>query len=129
MSDPPEELALPTVSLEPVDHNVDWLSLLERVSACPVELLVPTEVSAWVPMLCEVPDEEPVIADTESLPPTPPSTLAEAIPGIPPLTEAPAFQLSLCELALELLCPWLIELPVELPNELVVEPPTEALSL
>jgi hypothetical protein len=72
-------------------------------------------VADWVPLLSELSEEDPVIEEEESLPPTPAVTLAEATPGTPPLTEPPAFQLSLCPELLELLVPRLCELPCELP--------------
>jgi hypothetical protein len=72
-------------------------------------------VAVWVPLLSELSEEDPFIEEEESLPPTPPFTLAEATPGTPPLIEPPAFQLSLCPELLELLVPKLSELPSELP--------------
>jgi hypothetical protein len=72
-------------------------------------------VAVWVPLLSELSEEDPFIEEEESLPPTPPFTLAEATPGTPALIEPPAFQLSLCPELFELLVPWLSELPSELP--------------
>jgi hypothetical protein len=82
-----------------------------------------------VPLLSELTDEEPMVEEDMSLPPIPPPTLAEATPGTPPLTDALAFQLSLCPEAAELLVPKAAELPVEIPLVLVAELPNEELSL
>jgi hypothetical protein len=69
-------------------------SLLDEDSTAPMVLPVPMLVENCVPLLSELPDEEPVVEEDWSLPPIPPPTLAEATPGTPPVTEAFAFQLS-----------------------------------
>jgi hypothetical protein len=93
VSAPPTELALPQVSELPLDHIEELLSLLPVLSEEPVPVLVPVvlesdvpllvddpvEVDALAPLLSVVLDEEPVLDEVESLPPTPALTLASLL--------------------------------------------------
>lgn len=135
MSAPPTELALPQLSALPLDQDDDVVSLLPVESDDPVPVLVPVVVESDVPLLVDEPvevdelelllsvvlDEEPVVDDVESLPPTPALTLADPTPGTPPVTVPLAFQLSDCPEVSELLVPLLVELPVEVPDVSVVD--------
>jgi hypothetical protein len=107
----------------------ELLSPLPVVSTDPLPVLVPVVREDIVPLLSELFVEEPAVEEEVSLPPTPAFTLADATPGMPPLTDAPAFQLSLCPDASELLVPVPEECPVDWPLVLEVELPAEALSL
>ena len=113
----------------PLETIEETLSLLPKVSADPLPVLVPLLVDSIVPLLSEVVDEEPIVEEDESLPPTPAFTLAEATPGTPPLADAPAFQLSMCPEASELLVPAPVELPVDIPLVLDSEVLDDELSL
>ena len=129
MSTPPTELALPQVSELPLDHIEELLSVLPVVSEVPLPLLVPMLVEAMIPLFSEEDKDEPVVEDNESLPPTPALTLAEATPGTPPLTDPPAFQLSLCPAVSELLVVIPVELPSDMPLVLEAELPSVVLLL
>lgn len=123
------ECALPQVSELPLDHIDVFVSLLPTVSALPVLVLVPRvadsiapllfatplELDSIAPLLSEVLADDPVLEEVESLPLMPPCTLAEATPGIPPLTEPPTFQPFVCPLDWDELIPAEVELPLEVP--------------
>ena len=129
VSVPPRELELLKVSEVPLDHIAELLSLLPVESADPVPEVIPWLDDSIIPLLSELVDEMPVVDDDESLPPTPAFTLAEATPGTPALTDAPAFQLSLWPEEAALLVPRLFELPEDTPLVFEIELPDEALSL
>ena len=82
-----------------------------------------------MPLLSDVPVDEPVVEDDESLPLTPALTLAPPTPGIPPLTDPPAFQPSVCPAVSEVLVPVEVELPLDEPLVLDSELLAEVLSL
>ena len=122
-------LALPQLSEIPLDHTAELPSLVPAVSTEPMPLEVPTLEDSISPLLPEVDDEEPNELEDESLSPIPAFTLAEATPGTPPLTDAPAFQLSTCPAEPELLLPALVVTPLLVPLVLVAVLPANRLSL
>jgi hypothetical protein len=129
VSPPPTELALPQESVLPPDHIEVLPSLLPVVSAVPVPVDTPLLDDSMDPLLSELDDDEPLEEDEESLPPTPALTLAEATPGTPPLTDPPAFQLSVWPEDSELLVPALVEFPDDIPVVFEAVLPEDTLSL
>jgi hypothetical protein len=126
---PPTELALPHVSTLPLDQEDEDESLLPVVSVAPVPVVAPVLEDSDVPLDSDAPVDEPVVEDAESLPLTPALTLAPPTPGIPALTDPPAFQPSVWPAVSEALVPVELELLLDEPLVLDSELLAEVLSL